>query len=326
MKEDPGFYGHWPYRGRPKLKWPSGARVAFWVAPNIEFYELSPPANPFRKAWPQPYPAIQGYGIRDYGNRVGHQRQMDVLDKYGVRGSISLSTALCDHHPEIVEACVARDWEFFSHGIYNTRYTYGMSEAQEREMIRDAMESIHKHTGQHCAGYLAPALSHSEHTLDLFAEVGSELQGDDAGFYTCDLFHDDQPTPIHVRSGKRFVSIPYSLEMNDTIAFVVNKVEPRRYAQMLKDCFDRLYEEGAESGTVMCIPTHNYQVSCPHRMRAFEEALEYITGHSDVWVTTGREIAEHYLEHSYRDALEAIATQSAPNTPSNTDAVETRIK
>ena len=52
-------------------------------------------------------------------------------------------------------------WEFFSHGIYNTRYTYGMSEAQEREMIRDSMESIKRHTGQNCAGYLAPALSHS---------------------------------------------------------------------------------------------------------------------------------------------------------------------
>jgi hypothetical protein len=86
MKSDPGYYDHWPYRGRPPLRWPGDARVAFWVAPNIEFYELNPPANPYRKAWPQPYPAIQGYGIRDYGNRVGHWRQMDVLDRYGIRG------------------------------------------------------------------------------------------------------------------------------------------------------------------------------------------------------------------------------------------------
>ena len=31
----------------------------------------------------------------------------------------------------------------------------------------------------------------------------------------------------------------------------------------------------------------------PYRLKAFEDALEYITGHSDVWVTTGREIARH---------------------------------
>ena len=57
----------------------------------------------------------------------------------------------------------------------------------------------------------------------------------------------------------------------------------------------------------MCIPTHNYQVSHPHRLKAFEEALEYITGHSDVWVTTGREIAQHYLDTHYDAAVAAIA-------------------
>ncbi len=310
MKESLGVYDYWPYKDRPRIQWPDGAKVAFWVAPNIEVYELNPPDNPHRKAWPQPSPALPGYTIRDYGNRVGHRRQMALLDKYGIRGSVSLSVALCEHHPEIIEMCGERDWELFSHGIYNTRYTYGMSEEQEREMIRDSIETIYRHSGQKCAGYLAPALSHSERTLDLFAEVGSELFEDEAGIYTCDLFHDDQPTPVIVRNGKRFISMPYSLEMNDTIVYAVNKVEPRHYCTMLKRHFDRLYEEGKESGTVMCIPTHNYQVSCPHRLKAFEEALEYITGHSDVWVATGREIAEYYLKHYYDAVLVDIESKN----------------
>ena len=303
MREDTGYYGYWPYRNRPKIRWPNGARVALWVAPNIEFYELDPPKNPSRAAWPHPTPAVPGYSIRDYGNRVGHMRQMQLLEKYGIRGSISLSTALCTHHPEIIRLCQERDWEFFTHGIYNTRYTYGMSEDQERSMILESMEVIEKAVGRKPAGYLAPALSHSEVTVDLFAELG--------GLYTCDLFHDDQPTPVQVRGGQRFVSVPYSLELNDTIVYVVNKIEPRRYGQMIKDSFDRLYAEGAQSGTVMCIPTHNYQVSCPHRMKAFEEALEYITGHSDVWLTTGREIAEHYLANSYDASVADINARNA---------------
>ncbi|MDO5604303.1 MAG: polysaccharide deacetylase family protein [Paracoccus sp. (in: a-proteobacteria)] len=310
MKEALDVYDYWPYENRPKITWPGGARVAFWVAPNIEYYEYDPPLNPLRKPWPTPHPSIPGFSIRDYGNRVGHRRQMDVLDKYGIRGSVSLSAALCDHHPEIIAMCRERGWEFFSHGVYNTRYTYGLTETQERSMIRDTIETIYRHTGQHCAGYLAPALSHSEHTLDIFSEVGQEMFGESAGIYTCDLFHDDQPTPIRVRSGRRFVSVPYSLEMNDTIAFAVNKVEPHHYLTMLKRNFDRLYSEGADSGTVMCIPTHNYQISCPHRIKVFEEALEYITGHSEVWVTTGREIATHYLKNYYDGTLGDIALKS----------------
>jgi peptidoglycan/xylan/chitin deacetylase (PgdA/CDA1 family) len=135
--------------------------------------------------------------------------------------------------------------------------------------------------------------------MDLFSDAG--------GIYTCDLFHDDQPTPVKVRSGKPFVSVPYSLELNDTIVYVVNKIEPRRYGDMIKAAFDRLYQEGEQSGTVMCVPLHAYQVSHPHRIRAFEEALAYITSQPDVWVTTGREIAEHYIENCYDDAVASLA-------------------
>ena len=32
LKADTGHYGYWPYQGRPKIRWPGNARVAFWVA------------------------------------------------------------------------------------------------------------------------------------------------------------------------------------------------------------------------------------------------------------------------------------------------------
>ena len=50
------------------------------------------------------------------------------------------------------------------------------------------METIYQYTGQVCSGYLAPALSHSEVTMDLFAEVGSELFGEGVGFIPATFF------------------------------------------------------------------------------------------------------------------------------------------
>ena len=67
MKEDPGLFDYWPYDNRPKIKWPNGARVAFWVAPNIEFYELDPAVNPHPKAWPQ---SDRGLVQRQHPGRV----------------------------------------------------------------------------------------------------------------------------------------------------------------------------------------------------------------------------------------------------------------
>lgn len=301
MRSDPGLYDYWPYRDRPKVVWPGGKRLAFWVAPNIEFYELDPPRNPSRAAWARPAPDVAGYAARDYGNRVGHWRMMELMDRYGVRGSISLSVALIQHHPEIIRACVERDWEFFSHGIYNTRYCYGMDEAQERAIIEDSIETVLEATGQRIAGWLAPALTHTERTMDLLAEYGLK--------YTCDLFHDDQPTPVRTTIGP-FVSIPYSLEMNDAITFNVQNMTARRYVEILKANFDRLYAEGERSGTVMCIPLHAYLIGQPYRLEPFEEALAYITGHDDVWVTTGREIAEYWIENYYDAAVADIRNKA----------------
>ena len=290
MKRDPGLYDYLPYSRRPKIEWPGGARVAFWVAPNIEFYELEPPKNPSRPAWARPAPDVLNYSYRDYGNRAGFWRMAEAMDRCGMRGSVSLNVAVCEHHPEVIAACVERGWELYSHGTYNTRYLFNLSEEQERAVIQDSIDTIRKASGQKLDGWLAPALTYTERTLDLVAEMGLS--------YVCDLFHDDQPGPVKVNKGK-LVSIPYSLEMNDVIAYNVNLVSPRHYGEILKRQFDRLYAEGEESGTVMCIPLHPYLIGQAYRLKAFEDALAYITGHDKVWRATGREIASHFIDNHY---------------------------
>ncbi len=299
MHATPNLYDYWPYQDRPKIIWPEKKKLAFWIAPNIEYYEFEPPKNPSRGGWPKPAPDVVGYSQRDWGNRVGHWRLMELMDRYGMRGSISLSTALIDHHPEIIEACVARNWEFFSHGIYNTRYSYNMTEAQERAVIEDSIRTIQEATGQRIRGYLAPALTHTERTFDLLGEYDF--------WYTCDLFQDDQPQPIKTRQG-RVVSMPYSLEVNDVITYGQQAMDPWRYADILKRHFDQLLAEADDSGTVMCIPLHAYLVGQPHRIGPFEAALKHIAANADdVWITTAAEIADHYRQTYWDQTLSDVA-------------------
>ena len=99
MLAEPGHYDYAPYSGRPRIVWPGGARIAVWLAPNIEHYELEPPDNPRKAPWPRPVPDVLNYSHRDYGNRVGFWRMADVMARHGVRGSVSLNVAVCDHYP-----------------------------------------------------------------------------------------------------------------------------------------------------------------------------------------------------------------------------------
>ena len=280
---DPQLYDYQPYRNRPRITWPGGATVAVWVAPNLEFYEIDPPIHPKRTPWPHPAPSVVGYSHRDHSNRVSHWRMADVMSKHGFPGSVSLSVALCQHHPEVVADAAARGWEFFSHGIYNTRYSYDMTETQERAIIEDSMTTVEQATGQRIRGWLAPALTHTPRTLDLIAEYGLD--------YTCDLYHDDQVQEVKVASGS-LASIPYSLEVNDHYGFFVYNMSGREYAETLIRQYERLAEEGKNSGTVMCIPLHAYLIGQPHRIGPFEQALEHIANDGRAWIARAGEIVD----------------------------------
>ena len=65
------------------------------------------------------------------------------------------------------------------------------------------------------------------------------------------------------------------------------------YEQYLKDAFDCLYREG---GKMMTIPMHSRIVGKPGRSESLRRFMKYISEKEGVWVTTRKEIANHYRE------------------------------
>ncbi|MDE0845733.1 MAG: polysaccharide deacetylase family protein [Actinomycetota bacterium] len=305
MALPPNRIDYLPMVDRPTISWPDGARVAFWVAPNVEHYEYLPPRDPRRNPWPRsPHPDVQGYAHRDYGNRVGFWRMLDVLDSHNVRCTASTNLAVFDHYPQIGKAMADRGWEIMSHGIYNTRYLSSLTESEEQEFYVDCITSLRRHTGQELRGMLGPAVSNTARTPDLMAEAGLT--------YHADWLHDDQPVPIKVQNGK-LVSVPYSIELNDVPVFLEHH-DPQDFVTMVKNQFDTLYEEGGQSGRVMALAIHPYLMGMPHRIDALDEMLDYVLGHDDVWQPTASEIADHFIEHSYDNFVEHAARISGePN-------------
>ena len=284
-----------PIIERPPIRWPNGARVAVWVAPNVEHYEYLPDYDNLRNPWPRmPHPDAREYSHPDYGNRVGFWRMLEVLDKHNIKACPSLNLAVLEHFPEIRDAMVERDWDYMSHGMYNTRFLHAVSEEEEREFYRDSVETLKRETGKRLKGMFGPNGSSSLHSPDLMAEAGL--------IYHCDWMHDDQPVPVMVKGGGKFVSVPYSIETNDGGTFRASH-EGDYFAKICKAQFDQLYEEGAQSGRVMCVALHPFRIGQPHRVRYLDELLGYIMSHDAVWQTTADEIAEYYIANHYDEAL-----------------------
>jgi allantoinase len=286
----PQDYGPFPYvpiTERPRLEWPGGARLALWVIPNIEFFPLTRGLSPHPGMPAGKPPSVRAWAQRDYGNRVGIWRLMEVLSKHGIRASATLNSDICDHHPQIVRAGLDLGWEFLGHNRTNSRWLDEMDPQEERQTIAHTLSRIAELTGKRPVGWLGAGLAETWHTLDFLAEEGI--------LYVADWVNDDQPYFMTV-GGKKLVSIPYSYEINDS-PFLYNRYGTiDEFEAAIRRQFDTLYAEGARSGRVMAICLHPYLIGVPHRIGGLDRALAYIRSHDGVWYATGEEIVRHWLQ------------------------------
>jgi allantoinase len=273
---------------RKPLRWPNGARVAVWVIPNIEHFLFDRPSTSVTAVTTSLVPDVLNYSWRDYGVRVGIWRMMDVMGKHGVKGTVALNSDVCRHYPSIIEAGKQLGWEWMGHGSNNSTLINRQSEEEEKQLIKNVVDTIKTSTGQQPRGWLSPALSESHRTLDILAENGIQYVGN--------WVNDEQPYPMRVKSGS-IISMPYSIELNDIPVFLDQGQAPETFGKMISDQFDVLYEDGAKTGRVMSICLHPFLIGHPHRSKYFDQALAHIRARQEVWITTGGEINDWYRKN-----------------------------
>ena len=256
----------------PKITWPNGARVAVWVIPNVEHFHLEIGS---------PAPDVRNFSRRDYGNRVGLWRLMEVLTKHKIRGTVALNAEIGIYYPRIMQAMIDLDWELMGHGLTNSKIMSGLEIDAERKLILDTRKVI-EDWGRKMHGWLGPGLTETFNTPDLLKECGVE--------YVADWVNDDLP----YRFNNGLYSIPYSIELNDMPLFNNPSISIEDFKRRICDSFDVLYAEGAANGRVMGIALHPFLIGAAHRIKYLDEALQYIAGHDKVWFATGDEIIKAY--------------------------------
>ncbi len=286
----PSIYGPYPYlpiTARKPFAWPGGARLALWVIPNIEFFHLDDPmpgVNNERVAGAKT-PNVRNWALRDYGNRVGVWRFFEVMSRYGIRGTAALNSDICDYHPQIIEEAVRQGWEFMGHCQTNAKRLTELAPEREREAIHATLERIAAATGRKPIGWLGAGLAETWNTLDYLLDEGVRYVAD----WTCD----DLPFRMNV-GGRTLLSIPYSLQVNDTAQFYNQKISAEDFERIVKRQFDCLYAESGRVPRVMAIAIHPFVSGVPHWIGALEAAFAYVAAKPGVWLATGAEIVEHF--------------------------------
>ena len=301
---DPGpprdFYGYGP--NPPDPKWPGGARIAVNINLNVEaggeHCLLEGDARSEDALNDIGLPSYQGArspsveSIFEYGPRSGCWRLLRIFKRFDIKISVLGVVRALEQCPELTRAIVEEGHEIVSHGYRWLDYLE-IDEETEREHIRLGVESIKNLTGQAPVGWFNGRPSNN--TRRLLVEHGGFL-------YDRDYLGDE--LPFWVKLGRRrHLVIPTSFETNDN-RFDRNSGfrTAEAFARYMIDCFDLMYDEGAEQPKMMAINLHDRLIGRPAKAVGLIKFLEHARKHDRVWFCTGRDIAEHWRrEHPAQD-------------------------
>ena len=269
---------------RPDYSWPDGKRLAVYIGLNLEHFSFGEGLGACL-APAQPQPDVLNYAWREYGNRVGAWRLLELFEELGLPFAALVNTSLLDHAPGLVQACARQGGEIVGHGHSNAERQGAMDEAQELALLNDCRERFVRAGHGAPSGWLSPWISESAATPDLLAEAGYR--------YSLNWCHDDQPTTMRTRGGKPLWSVPYPQELNDIPAIIGRTMGAGDFADMIVHQYQEMLRQCVQQPLVMGIALHPYIVGQPHRLHHLRKALQYLTeeGASQGltwWTTPGR--------------------------------------
>lgn len=302
IKEErlPGYdhphFPYWPRPARKPIRWPHGAQLAAHLTLYLEYFEMFPPKDTRRDPrfvgdFGSYDPDFRAWSQREYGNRVGIFRILEVLDRFGLKANVAAGAEAIRRYPELVDACLKRGYPFVAHGGMATRMiTSQMSEAEERAHIADSAAAVKAVTGAAPAGWCGQDFNESTRTPALLAAMGFD--------HVMDWPNDDQPylmgpwsAPEPDSAGRTLVSIPQQPDWDDAQVLWLKRFPDPRFPEVIEDAFRTLHADGARSGTTLHLALHPWCIGQAQRIRYLAEALHRIRGVPGVWWTTAGEIA-----------------------------------
>jgi peptidoglycan/xylan/chitin deacetylase (PgdA/CDA1 family) len=269
--------------------WPNGARLAISVS--MMFEGGGQPISGAAGVIPIPIdkgvPDFPTNAFFAYGHYEGIPRALDLFDKHNIKVSSFMIGEAIKKSPDLAQEIVRRGHEAAAHGRTWSN-SYNLSRSEEKRFIADSAETIHRITGQQPVGWNAFFLRNSVHILETLQELGF--------VYHIDEPSRDEPFIIPVK-GKDFVTVPYTLHLNDISAFPFEGYNPMAYEQALKDEFDQLYEEGATRRRMMLVGFHDRINGHANRIRVLDRFFTYAKSKPGVWFARKDEIAAWVLAH-----------------------------
>jgi allantoinase len=273
-------------KDRPPIAPPPGGRILVHLVVNVEHWQFDQPMP--RTILTPPHgketvPDIPNFSWADYGMRAGLPRMIDAIVERGLPASTSFNAGVIDAYPRAAQAMHDAGWEFIGHGMHQKSLNHVGGEA---EVIEASLAKIASFTGTRPRGWLSPGLRQTHDTPELLKDAGID--------YTFDWVIDDLPSWMHTARGP-LMSMPYNLELNDSIIYAVEKHSSPEFLLRLERTLELFVRESLRQPRVLALGLHPHLVGPPHRFVYFERMLDLLMRTEGVVFMTGANIADWFV-------------------------------
>ena len=264
--------------------WPDGKRIVVVLTFLLESWSegKAPPYSPMTSP-PKPGATdLTGIQWSEYGARAGAYRLMRLAKQHKLPATFCVNARVAELFPAVIRQIVSSGFELAAHNYTQDQVLPGLSEAEERDVIKRSIGILHDVSGVRPCGWLSATIATTERTPELLAEEGMLWHGD--------YNYIDLPCRMKTRKGS-IVAIPHSDYADNRVL----RGAPRDWYQCYKDMFDFLYHQ--EPNAFINITLHGHFGGRPLISAVVDQILRYITGHPGVWVPRHDELARWVNEN-----------------------------
>lgn len=283
-------------RNPPRITWPGGALIAVnLVVCYEEGSEYSLYEGDGRSDGWGEYPLSAPDGVRDlgtethfeYGSRVGIWRIARLLDRAGVKATISATAEALNRNRDVAAWLRDSGHDLLGHGLRWTEQ-WTLTREEERDRLRGAVALFEELLGTRPIGWNSRSFP-SVNTRELLVEEGGFL-------YDSDPCNDDLPYFVPTATGRLLV-VPYSKTLNDSRYLIAPGYgRPQDFVDNVEDYLDVLVAEAKDlGGRMMTIATHARWTGQPNRAAALARIIEAVERRPEASFMRRDDIARHWL-------------------------------
>lgn len=276
----------------PAYEWPQGRRSAFCFTVDVDA------ESPY--LWSlkdQPAQRVVGQmEQRMFGPRVGIWRILDLLDRYGIKGTFFVPGVVAENHPDLLPAFAERGHEIGLHGYFHELAAQA-SDEEFTGALEAALEVFKRQAGVTPVGFRSPAWEMTPHML---AEVKKR------GLYDSSLMGADTPYTLD-----GLTEVPVQWVIDDAVYFKfvgggADHWPPQPPGPILEGWLDE-WETLHRFGGLFMLTIHDWISGRAHRIRMLERLLDRVMADPSVWIATVAEVAAHHAGSPNKDRFQASA-------------------